>query len=215
MVSFLSYLWWWCRQNHPLLKVHKNLCIVHDFNKRNLWNHVRVSLTKHPAQSQTFTNGKKIPADSGWRSNQRTGRCKFLPEEDKLEWNWTNGSRMTCFLRFEFGVLLLLELTLVTSRSSTAKADAQTTRTKISWLIGLWNHFGNMSLTVVIKLSTSTNWWQSQSCFYFMANEIPLFCSINCVISIITCESTPSRMNITKKQTVQNCGSGIRAVAWG
>lgn len=62
-------------------------------------------------------------------------------------------------------VKLVLKRTSVISKSCTRKADVQTTRTKISCLRGLWNHFGNRSLTVVIKHSTSTNWWGSRRTF--------------------------------------------------
>lgn len=154
MVCFLSCPQWWCWQDRPLLKVKKE-----ELKKR-----VENCLTKHPAQSQTLTNGKKNSADSG------RGVVIKEVEDVNSSLNKTNldetqhvALNTTCFLNCEFVFLLLLRLTSVTSSSSMRKADAQTTRTKISCLIGLWNHFGNMSLTVVIKLSTSTNWWQSQS----------------------------------------------------
>lgn len=62
----------------------------------------------------------------------------------------------------EKATIRIFLLTSVTKVRFMRKLDTQTMRTNISRLFGTRNNFGNKSLTVVIKLSTITNWRQNE-----------------------------------------------------
>lgn len=104
-------------------------------------------------------------------------------------------------------------LTSETKMSCTRKLTAQTARTKISCLTGARNHRGNMSLTVVMRASTFTNWGRGGNETSYVSSYQFIALSTGCMTIAITCVSTARRMSIRKKQTDQNCGRGIMAVA--
>lgn len=109
---------------------------------------------------------------------------------------------------------MIFPLTSVTKTRSTRKLDTQMKRTKILCLTDARNIFGNKSVTVVIKLSTITNWGQKEIKYQFnLCLKHITYLQIHNMTGVTTCESIASRHSIKKKQAVQNCGKGIIAVA--
>lgn len=87
-------------------------------------------------------------------------------------------------------------------------------RTKILCFPGARNSFGNKSVKAVMKLSTRTNWVKQTLLVPFPVGRYQLRL-LGWRDSCITCVSTVRRVSIRKKQTLQNRGSVIMAVAWG
>lgn len=130
-----------------------------------------MSPTVNPAHSQAFTNSQKILTESAGpievkeqeniNSPLKAGRSGIRLIHIIYRMNFNINVRIYN-LYDEKALTGIFLLTSVTKVRFMRKLDTQTMRTKISRLVGTRNNFGNKSLTVVIKLSTITNWRQKE-----------------------------------------------------